>query len=148
MIRIVRLTRADLVLARELFLTMAAVFAEPCEPLDDDYLDRLLGRANFWAMAAFIGDDLAGGLTAHTLPMTTSPSSTIFIYDIAVRAEHQRQGVGRELIAVLRKAAIADGIRDVFVPADNDDTHALEFYRALGGAPTASTIFTFLDDEG
>ena len=102
MIRTVRLTRADLALARELFQAMAAVFGEPSEPLDDDYLDRLLGRADFWAMAAFTGDDLAGGLTAHTLPMTTSPSSAIFIYDIAVRAEHQRQGVGRQLVAALR----------------------------------------------
>ena len=30
-----------------------------------------------------------------------------------------------------------------FVPADVEDEHALDFYRALGGAPADVTIFTF-----
>jgi aminoglycoside 3-N-acetyltransferase I len=33
---------------------------------------------------------------------------------------------------------------EVFVPADNDDQHALDFYRALGGSPSSVTFFTFL----
>ena len=31
----------------------------------------------------------------------------------------------------------------IFVPADNDDTHALDFYRAIGGVPAPVTMFTF-----
>jgi hypothetical protein len=36
-------------------------------------------------------------------------------------------------------------VRDAvaFVPADDHDTHALDFCRALDGAPTSVTIFTF-----
>ena len=45
--------------------------------------------------------------------------------------------------AALREAAAAAGITEVFVPADNDDTHALDFYRALGGDPAPVTMFTF-----
>jgi aminoglycoside 3-N-acetyltransferase I len=75
--------------------------------------------------------------------MTRQPSSEIFIYDIAVRADWQRQGVGRTLIVTLRAAAEAEGINDIFVPADNEDTHALDFYRSLGAEPTAVTHFTF-----
>jgi aminoglycoside 3-N-acetyltransferase I len=138
-----RLTAADRVIARRLFVLMADVFEEPGAPLGDAYLDRLLGREDFWAIAAFEGDDIIGGITAHTLPMTRSEASEIFIYDIAVRPQNQRQGVGRVLIASLREAAAANGIDDVFVPADDDDRHALDFYRALGGAAAPVTIFTF-----
>lgn len=138
-----RLTTADAPVARQLFLLLARVFDEPAEPLSNAYLARLLSRPEFWAIAAFVGDDLIGGLTAHTLPMTSSESSEIFIYDIAVRADQQRRGIGRHLVAALRTAAAAEGVEDIFVPADNEDTHALDFYRALGGEPSAVTHFTF-----
>jgi aminoglycoside 3-N-acetyltransferase I len=129
--------------ARRLFTLMAEVFDEPSAPLSDHYLEQLLERPQFWAVAAFAEDQLAGGVTAHAVPMTTSESSELFIYDIAVRADLQRRGIGRALMAALRAAATAEGIGDVFVPADNEDTHALDFYRRLGGVPAAVTFFTF-----
>jgi aminoglycoside 3-N-acetyltransferase I len=145
-LRTVRLTPGDTEIARRLFSLMAEVFEERSEPLGDRYLERLLNRPEFWAMAALVDDQLVGGVTAHAIPMTTSESSELFIYDIAVRVEAQRQGIGRALMTALRVAATADGIGDVFVPADNEDTHALDFYRGLGGAPTPVTFFTFAGD--
>lgn len=65
-------------------------------------------------------------------------------YDLAVRGDRQRQGIGRRLIAALRAAAA--GVEVVFVPAAGDDVHALECYRALGGEPAPVTIFTFFVD--
>jgi aminoglycoside 3-N-acetyltransferase I len=143
-----RLTAADLALARQVFLTMTAVFEGDGAPLGDPYLARLLARPDFWAFAATDGDAVIGGLTAHTLPMTRSESAEIFIYDLAVVPERQRQGVGRRLVTALREAAAAEGIEVSFVPADDEDTHALEFYRALGGVPAPVTIFTFGDEAG
>jgi len=145
-IRTRRLTAADADVARHLFALMAGVFEEPSARLGDDYLERLLGRSEFWAMAAFIDDQLVGGVTAHVIPMTTSESAELFIYDIAVRTDRQRQGIGRALMTALGAAAMADGIGAVFVPADNEDADALEFYRRLGGAPAPVTIFTFAGD--
>ncbi|MEO6956015.1 MAG: GNAT family N-acetyltransferase [Antricoccus sp.] len=146
--RIQRLTRKDLEVARKVFAMMADVFGEDdegpvTEPLTDQYLDRILDRDSFWALAAFDDGDVVGGLTAHTLPMTRSTESELFIYDLAVRQDQQRRGVGSELIRAARSRAAAEGIDVVFVPADDDDTHALEFYRAQGGAESAVTHFTF-----
>jgi aminoglycoside 3-N-acetyltransferase I len=144
-----RLVSGDRELARKLFALMAEVFAEDHEELGDGYLDGLLGREGFWAIAAFTDDgELIGGITAHTLPMTRAEVAEIFIYDIAVRADHQRKGVGRSLMTTLRREAASIGIEDVFVPADDDDVHALDFYRALGGAPSPVTFFSFSGREG
>jgi aminoglycoside 3-N-acetyltransferase I len=142
-IRIDRLTVADMELARALFATMARVFAMDVEVLGDAYLTRLLDREDFWALAASVDGQLVGGLTAHTLPLTRAEVSEVFIYDIAVVSDWQRQGVGRQLMSTLRSEAAGAGIAVVFVPADNDDTHALDFYQALGGVPAPVTIFTF-----
>jgi aminoglycoside 3-N-acetyltransferase I len=143
-----RLSVGDRELAKGLFRMMSAVFEEEHEPISDDYVDRLLSREDFWVLAALAGDEPVGGLTAHTLPLTTAEASEIFIYDIAVRADQQRKGIGRHLMRALREAAAAAGIADVMVPADNDDAHALDFYRALGGAPSAVTFFIFSGDAG
>ncbi|MBC8164852.1 MAG: GNAT family N-acetyltransferase, partial [Bryobacteraceae bacterium] len=127
----------------ELFVLFADVFEQEYQELTPPYLARLLSRAEFWAVAAMAGDHIVGGITAHCLPMTLSEESELFIYDLAVRAEHQRKGIGRALVARLLDWAAVEGIRTAFVPADNEDTHALDFYRAVGGRESAVTIFLF-----
>jgi aminoglycoside 3-N-acetyltransferase I len=141
--KFLRLQPGDTGTARALFAVMSDVFGEDRRELSEAYVARLLERPELWAIAAVSGDEVVGGLTAHTLPMTRTETSEVFLYDLAVRRDHQRQGVGRRLVAHLLEAAAAVGIEEVFVPADNEDGHALDFYRALGGSAAAVTIFTF-----
>lgn len=138
-----RLGPTDVALAQRTFVMMAAAFDEPRDDLPEDHVAALLANPVFWAFAALADDDVVGGLTAHALPMTSSRSSEMFIYDLAVRAERRRQGVGRALVAELRQQASEAGIDTVFVPADDEDEEAIEFYRAVGGTPSPVTFFTF-----
>ncbi len=138
-----RLGLGDRVLARRTFVLMAAVFEVDAAPLSDGYIDALLARDDFFVVAALADGDVIGGITAHALPMTTSERRAAFIYDVAVAEPRQRSGVGRQMMAVLREVLHAAGIGEVFVPADNEDTHALRFYEALGGAAQPVTIFDF-----
>jgi aminoglycoside 3-N-acetyltransferase I len=129
--------------ARQLFSLMAAVFEEDSEALSERYLRTLLDDRNFWALAAYLGDAMIGGVTAHSLPMTRCESSEIFIFDIAVQGAYQKRGVGRKLIESLRNLALESGIHEIFVATDNKDAHALDFYKRLGGVSLASTLFSF-----
>lgn len=143
-----RLGTDDLDIARCLFSMMADVFDEDsgelaAEPLTAKYLGQILNEASFWALAAFDADLAIGGLTAHTLPMTRSACAELFIYDLAVRCDYRRQGVATELIRALRASAADEGIDVVFVPADNEDRHALDFYLAQGATAAPVTHFTF-----
>ena len=122
---------------------MATVFDETNEPLSDAYISALLLKPEFWAIAAVRNDTVVGGLTAHTLMMTNSPRSEVFIFDIAVEPCSQRKGVGRRLVEVLCEQSAAGGIDTVFVATDNDDSHALDFYRSLGATDSSVTIFSF-----
>lgn len=138
-----RLVVSEANLARETFLIMAGAFGEAGAPLGAAYLESLLSRPDFWAFAALAGDGIVGGLTGFTLPLTRVERREVFIYDIAVKSEWQRKGVGRALYDALRQAAAAEGIEDGFVLADNEDTHALDFYRALGASESPVTAFSF-----
>ena len=121
---------------------MADVFEEPHEALSDGYVDRLLGR-DFWVLTAIADGKVVGGLTAHTLMMTSTESAEVFLYDIAVHPDYQRLGLGSRLVNALRRDAGELGIEIVFVPADEKDGHALDFYRALGATPSKVTFFEF-----
>ena len=83
-----RLGSDDRTAARAMFAMMVDVFDggsgdDDGELITDDYLDRLLSQHSFWALAAFVGSEIVGGLTAHILPMTKSETSEIFVYDLA-----------------------------------------------------------------
>ena len=130
-------------MAASMFAMMAAVFGEDAEALSSDYVERLLGRYDFWAIAALDDGEPIAGLTAFVLPLTRAEAAELFIYDIAVQPRYRRRGIGRRLVAAARDLAAGAGIATIFVPAENDDAEALEFYRAIGGAPTPATFFTF-----
>jgi aminoglycoside 3-N-acetyltransferase I len=140
-LQIRRLGVNDVALARRTFHLMTVVFEEEPAPLSDDWLARLLRRPDFWGFAALRDGHPVGGITAHTLPMTRNESFELFIYDLAVDEAHQRQGIGRQLVRALQTEAAAQGISVSFVPADYEDVHALDFYRAIGGSETPVSIF-------
>lgn len=141
--RLVRLGPDDAARAQGLFTLMARVFDEEAMELGPDYVSRLLADGSFWAYAALLNGEMVGGLTAHVLPMTRAKASELMVYDLAVRQENQRQGVGRALMLRAVADAAAAGMGAVFVPAENVDVHAVDFYRALGAEPAACTVFTF-----
>ena len=140
-VRVDRLGRADRERARRTFELMDRVFEAQSEPVSDAYLEALLARPGFWALSATLGDEVVGGLTAHELPMTRSEHIELFVYDLAVREDRQRRGIGRRLVEALLAGAAEAGIDVTFVPADDADDHALAFYAALGGRPAPVTMF-------
>jgi aminoglycoside 3-N-acetyltransferase I len=130
-------------LARATFTLISQVFGEAHAPLSDAHLDGLLARPEFLAFAATDSGHAVGGLTGHVLPMTAFEGAEVFLYDIAVAADHRRRGIGRRLVDALRREASNHGIGTMFVPADDEDTDALRFYTALGGTPQRVTFFEF-----
>ncbi len=137
-----RLRAEDAELAIATFEMMAEVFEDPREPMSVAYVRRLLERDDFWVLAATAGARAIGGVTAHALPLTRVEGLELFIYDLAVHPDFQRRGVGRALMTELTTQAANAGIPVAWVPADNEDEHALEFYRSLGAAESPVTVFT------
>lgn len=107
------------------------------------HLQSLLENDQLIFYTALSGNTVAGGLTAHVLPSVYFPASELYIYDLAVRTEYQRKGIGRQLIQELKTYAEACGHREVFVQAEQVDQHALDFYQAIGGQPQKVVHFTY-----
>jgi tRNA-Thr(GGU) m(6)t(6)A37 methyltransferase TsaA len=136
-----RLRVGDVQRARAAFEMMHDVFDEDPVVLSDGYVAGLLADESFWAIVAFEAGEAIGCITGHELAMTRHERSELFVYDLAVRVDRQRRGIGRRLVDALVTGAADRGIDVVFVPADDDDTHALAFYTSLGGRPAKVTMF-------
>lgn len=100
---------------------------------DEKHLQSLLAKDSFFAFVALSDGEVVGGLTAYTLDQYYSARPLVYIYDLAVKTQYQRQGIGRKLMAAINEYCKNAGIEEVFVQADEVDDYAIEFYQATGG---------------
>lgn len=96
------------------------------------YLERLLSRGTFIAIAAMTGDAVVGGLAAYELHKFEQARSEIYIYDLAVAAAYRRRGIAEAMITALRQEAATRGAWAIYVQADHGDDPAIALYTKLG----------------
>ena len=108
---------------------------------DNDYLQQLLEKDSFLVFVAMSENKVVGGLTAYVLQQYYSVRPLVYIYDLAVKTDYQRQGIGSMLISGITNYCRETGIEEVFVQADEEDNYALEFYHSTGA--TAEKVVHF-----
>lgn len=140
-----RLVSSDLGAFKSLVEMFNTVFEEEQNIGSDAHLMKLLGNNSFIAIAAVSENEVLGGLTAYELPMIYSDASEIILYDMAVRDEYQRMGIGKGLIQSLKEYCMKNNIETFFVMAHEEDIHAVEFYHATGGK--SEKVLNFLYDN-
>ncbi|HEX5836827.1 MAG TPA: GNAT family N-acetyltransferase [Anaerolineales bacterium] len=129
-----KLASQDLAEFRSLIDLFNRVFEEAHPAFaSDTHIQKLLHSQAFIALAAFVENEVVGGLTAYELPMYQKDSSEILLYDLAVKPEFQRRGIGKDLIRHMKDYCSRHGIQEFFVLAHEEDEHAVAFYRATGG---------------
>ena len=130
------LSRGDVPILKALLAVFGEAFAEPetyqgAVP-SDAYLQALLAKPHFIALAALDGDDVVGGLAAYELEKFERARSEVYIYDLAVQERHRRRGVATGLIRALGRVAKTRGAYVMFVQADRGDAPAIRLYESLG----------------
>jgi len=113
----------------EVFGDTAAYCESPPTPA---YLRQLLGSETFIAIEARKGRTVVGGLAAYVLRKFEQQRSEVYIYDLAVAADHRRQGIATALIRQLGRVAKSRDAYVMFVQADLADAPAIALYTKLG----------------
>jgi aminoglycoside 3-N-acetyltransferase I len=98
----------------------------------DIYLQSLLAKPHFIALAAMHGDEVVGGLAAYVLEKFEQDRREIYIYDLAIAEPHRRKGVATRLIKTLQQIAKEKNAYIIFVQADPGDDPAILLYESLG----------------
>ena len=130
------------------FTDLIRVFEEVFEMTNftipaETYLMQLLAKEDFFVFVALSDNKVVGGLTAYTLQQYYSVSPLVFIYNIAIKIEVQRQRVGKLLISNLASYCKDNGYEEMFVLADEVDDHAIEFYRSTGATEGRVVNFNY-----
>jgi aminoglycoside 3-N-acetyltransferase I len=143
-LQIIRLNINDAALAEKLILLFQEVFrTASAAPPHEPYLTKLLANPDFIACVALHENEVIGGVTAYELPMIHAERSELFIYDLAVQPSFQRKGIATRLLTTLKAYGRQKGIEQLFVAANEEDTHAINFYLASAGNPEKVLHFTF-----
>jgi aminoglycoside 3-N-acetyltransferase I len=108
---------------------------------DKGHLEQLLKKDSFFVFVALINNKIAGGLTSYTFEQYYSPLPLVYIYDLAVKVQFQRKGIGKMLISGITDYCKKIGVEEVFVQADEVDGYALDFYHSTGA--TAEKVVHF-----
>jgi aminoglycoside 3-N-acetyltransferase I len=95
-------------------------------------VEGLLSKEHVIALVALSGEEVIGGLVAYELDKFEQARREFYIYDLAVAAEHRKQGIATALIEHLREIAKRRGAWVVFVQADYGDDPAIALYERLG----------------
>lgn len=138
MLTIHQLSTSDLALMDDLLHLFGTAFDEmetyTANKPSAAYLQRLLGGDMLIALVALKAGMVVGGLAAYELPKFEQERSEIYIYDLAVAANHRREGVATALITALKDIATQRGAYVIFVQADTtpEDEPAIALYSKLG----------------
>ncbi|WP_398339579.1 AAC(3)-I family aminoglycoside N-acetyltransferase [[Leptolyngbya] sp. PCC 7376] len=135
-IEIRQLAATDIELMRQLLTVFGDAFEDKesyCQNQPtDEYLQNLLNRDYFIAVAALKSGQVVGGLVAYELQKFEQARSEIYIYDLAVLSEHRRQGIATACIEKVQEIAAERGAYVIFVQADYGDDPAINLYSKLG----------------
>jgi aminoglycoside 3-N-acetyltransferase I len=115
---------------------------------DAAYLERLLDSGTFIAVVAIVDGAVVGGLAGYELPKFERERSEIFIYDLAVAADHRRRGIATALLQEMKRIAAARGAWVVFIQAEADDEPAIALYEKLGTRQDAAHFDIPVDGPG
>lgn len=109
-----------------------------------NYFEQLAANESVLIFVAEKDGQVVGGLTSHILPSTYFQTAEVYVYDLAVKTEFQRQGIGTKLMNGIKNYCRKSNVREIFLQADTIDEHAVKFYKKIGGLPEEDVVhFSF-----
>jgi ribosomal protein S18 acetylase RimI-like enzyme len=112
-------------------------------PPTDQSASDLLASGDDHLLVAFEGDDPIGFVLAHELKRRDGEGRRLFVYEVGVRYDRRRQGVGRRLLEETLRIGSDRGIAKAFVITNEANEAATALYRAVGGLPQAPDDVVF-----
>lgn len=98
-----------------------------------DHLEQFLAQETNYQLVAMDGNKPVGFLTAYRMPALSCDASMVYIFEIEVAATYRQQGIGKQMVNLLKTLCRKDGVEDMWVGTENDNVAAKRLYEATGG---------------
>lgn len=123
-------------------VTVFTLAFESTYDTSEEYLVSVLKNSSSVVLGVFEEARIIGGVVAFVMTPIHG-TRELYIYDIAVEPEFQRQGIGKQIMEALKQEARVRDVGTIFVEAESEDAGAVKFYRAIGGEEVAVNHFNF-----
>jgi ribosomal protein S18 acetylase RimI-like enzyme len=94
---------------------------------------KFLSNSQHILLSAELDNLPVGQVIAYILDRWDKNESMLFLYSIDVAETHQRRGIGKALIAAVRKIGQAQGCSEAFVFTNESNLPAMQLYQSTGG---------------
>ena len=105
---------------------------------------RFLANPANYLIAAHDRSQLAGFVLAYRLDRLDHSAGQLFVYEIGVLPEFQRQEVGTRLMEFVRQLVADNGLTEAFVFTEHANTAARRLYERTGGRVESDTSILFV----
>ncbi|MDQ1681167.1 MAG: hypothetical protein QOI42_2026 [Frankiaceae bacterium] len=104
--------------------------AEPLQPLPDAEATAYLADPTVLFWVAEAAGEVLGFLSCIVMLYRAQPGRELMLYEIGVRRDARRRGLGRALVDAMTQWMRSNGVPEVWLGADNSG--AEQFYLACG----------------
>jgi len=143
-IKIRRLQSGDEQLALQVVRHLMPVDERDGREPSINHLQRMLGQDTNYLLIAAAGNNPVAFLTAYRIPALGCDASMVYIFEIEVAPDYRRQGIGKQLIFLLKMLCRESDVEDIWVGADNLNVAAKRLYESTGGICVASNNCEFI----
>jgi ribosomal protein S18 acetylase RimI-like enzyme len=103
----------------------------------------LANPANYLIIAEF-GERLAGFVLAYRIDRLDRPQGQLFVYEVAVLPEFQRQGIGTRLMEEIRRIVTDEHLMEAFVVTDRVNQSARHLFDRTGAYVEAGESMVYV----
>jgi ribosomal protein S18 acetylase RimI-like enzyme len=112
-----------------------------------EHLQSLLNAHTNYLILAMQDTEPIGFAMAYTMPKYYRDGHMAYLYDISVRPDCRKRGIGSRLIEVLKTCLRNQGVESLWVGTDCTNIPAISLYEATGGKREASSFCEFWYDK-
>ena len=96
-------------------------------------LRAFLSSPDCWLFAAVLENRIVGFAYGYALQRLNTGRKMLYIHEVGVLDDYQRQGIGTQMLTKLKEACAAEGFCKVFLTCYQNNCGANALYRKAGG---------------
>jgi len=97
------------------------------------YLQLVLSQDTNYLILALVGGKPVGFLTAYRMPSFRCDAFMVYLFEIEVAVGFRQQGIGKQMIQLLKRLCRDVGVEDIWVGTEKDNIAARRLYESTGG---------------
>ncbi|HEV7783252.1 MAG TPA: GNAT family N-acetyltransferase [Chitinophagaceae bacterium] len=142
-ITIQKVSKEDTMLINDIITHYIEDPDEGSQPATLDHIQKLVGDNRSCLFAAILNDEVVGYTLAYHFPSLYATENIGYLYDIEVREDHRKKGIGRMLVEAVTAQLEKEGVKELWLGTAIDNWAGQALFSSTGAARTDETFYDY-----